>query len=187
MRSPSASTWPKLDDPDVLDAVDRVARDLLLGRSGARVQFHPLLDGSSTSASRPAPKVTAATTPPHRRRRRRSPTAPGPTSRPSPGSRAMATPSWLEGAKGPLAQQGRGRPSTQGRRRSGQADPSWRAGAEGRARTEQEHEQSSAPIAQHEHVDVDPGVGLGLPRLTDRHEQRSRRSRARRQARRRPR
>ena len=82
MRSPPASTWPKWMIPtsSTPSTALQLARRSSSARSGARVQFHPLLDGSSTSASRPAPKVTSRDDPrdteggaddrrPHRHRR----------------------------------------------------------------------------------------------------------------------
>ena len=187
MRSPPASTWPKWMIPmSSTPSTASSSLDVLLGRRpGARVQFQPLLRGSSTQ------RVEAGAEG-HGRDDPATPNAAptiadrtGTVVRPSPGSRAIATPSWLDGAKRPLASRdAAGRRAR--RRRSGQADPGGAPRAEGRARTEQEHEQQRAD-PEHEHVDVDPGVGLGLPRLADRHQRASPRSRARRPARRRPR
>ncbi len=174
MRSPSASTWPKWTIPmssTPSTAVSSSSRARPRRRSGARVQFHPLLGGSSTSASRPAPKVTARNDPGHAEGRaddRRPDGDRGPTLARVEGHRHAELAGRREVAAG---EQGRGGPSKR-RRRSGQADPSGAPRSEGRARTEQDHEQQRAD-PQHEHIDVDPWVGLGLPRLADRHQERA--------------
>ena len=185
---PSASTWPKWMIPtSSTPSTALQLAGLLLGEVRREGPVPPAARRVLDERVEAGPEGDAPRRPPRRRRRRRrAPTAPAPTVRPSPGRGPSRRPSWLDGREA-----SRWRAGT---RRAAAAAPSVRPcrsdvarrGAERGARTEQEHEQQRAE-AQHEHVDIDPGFGSAFLAWPIGIEQRSRRSRARRPARHRPR